>query len=248
VVSEERGKIHIGCAGWSIPSTQAAAFGDGASHLARYATRFDVVEINSSFYRPHRLATYRRWAASVPDGFRFAVKVPRTITHERRLAESDHLLDAFLEQCGELGPALGLLLLQLPPSLKFDERVVSGFLSTLRARFNGSVVCEPRHASWFNDGAADALLARHRIARVAADPAVVPRAGEPGGWGGMVYYRLHGSPRLYYSSYDDAALDALAAKLEAAAQRGAAWCIFDNTAAGAAMDNALRLQERLVSV
>ena len=133
-MSEERGNIHIGCAGWSIPSTQTAAFGDGTSHLARYSTRFDAVEINSSFYRPHRPTTYRRWAASVPDGFQFAVKVPRTITHEHRLAESDHLLDAFLGQCGELGAALGLLLLQLPPSLKFDERVVSEFLSALRER------------------------------------------------------------------------------------------------------------------
>ncbi len=183
----------------------------------------------------------------MPEGFQFAPKVPRTITHERRLTESGHLLDAFLGQCRELGPALGPLLLQLPPSLEFDESVVSSFLSTLRERFNGSVVCEPRHASWFS-GEADALLAEYRIARVAADPAVVPRAIEPGGWDGMVYYRLHGSPRTFYSVYDDAALNALAAKLRAAARRGTACCIFDNTASGAATDNALHLQERLVSI
>jgi uncharacterized protein YecE (DUF72 family) len=192
---------------------------------------------------------------SVPDDFQFAVKVPRTITHERRLAESGHLLDTFLGQCGELGPRLGPLLLQLPPSLKFDEPVVSAFLTILRERFGGAAVCEPRHASWFRAGGeweahvdADALLAEYRIARVAADPAVVPCAAEPGGWEEMVYYRLHGSPRIYYSAYDDTALDALAAKLKAAARRCTVWCIFDNTAAGAAMDNALRLQERLASV
>jgi uncharacterized protein YecE (DUF72 family) len=213
----------------------------------RYGTRFDAVEINSSFYRPHRAATYRRWATSVPEGFQFAVKVPRSITHERRLTESELLLDTFLLECVELGPALGPLLLQLPPSMKFGEEVVAGFLNMLRARFEGAVVCEPRHASWFSDEA-DALLAEHRIARVAADPAVVPRAAEPGGWDGLAYYRLHGSPRVYYSAYDDAALKALAPKLRSAGRRGIVWCIFDNTAAGAATGNALHLQERLVSV
>jgi uncharacterized protein YecE (DUF72 family) len=207
----------------------------------------DAVEINTSFYRPHRPATYRRWAGSVPPGFQFAVKVPRTISHERRLAESEELLDTFLRECGELGPTLGPLLLQLPPSLQFAGPLVARFLRSLRARFAGAVVCEPRHPSWFS-GEAEALLAAHRIARVAADPAVVPSAAEPGGWEGLVYYRLHGAPRVYYSAYDAATLDALAMKLRAAARRGSAWCIFDNTAAGAATEDARHLQERLVAV
>ena len=81
---------------------------------------------------------------------------------------------------------------------------------------------------------------------MAADPARVPEAGEPGGWPGLVYYRLHGSPRMYYSDYSPAYLDALAASISAARGRGApAWCIFDNTAAGAATPNALDLLERL---
>jgi uncharacterized protein YecE (DUF72 family) len=246
-VNAERAPIRVGTAGWAIPGPQAAAFGPGPSHLARYATRFSAVEINTSFYRPHRPATYRRWAASVPPRFQFAVKVPRTISHERRLAESEPLLDLFLRECGALGPALGPLLLQLPPSLQFEEPRVARFLSALRARFDGAVVCEPRHPSWFL-GEAEALLAAHRIAQVAADPAVVPRAAEPGGWEGLVYYRLHGAPRIYYSAYDAAALATLAAKLRAAARRGSAWCIFDNTAAGAATEDVRHLQERLGAV
>ena len=67
------GAIRIGCAGWSVLSRHRALFGTEGSHLARYATRFDAVEINSSFYRPHRRATYERWAASVPDAFRFSL-------------------------------------------------------------------------------------------------------------------------------------------------------------------------------
>jgi uncharacterized protein YecE (DUF72 family) len=104
------------------------------------------------------------------------------------------------------------------------------------------VAAEPRHAGWFTP-AADALLAEWRVARVAADPARVPAAAEPGGWPGNAYYRLHGSPRTYYSAYDAAFLDALAPRL-AAAPAGA-WCIFDNTALGAATADALGLLARL---
>jgi uncharacterized protein YecE (DUF72 family) len=236
--------MRVGCAGWSIPRESAAAFAPGPSHLARYATRFTAAEINSSFYRPHRPATYARWAASVPAGFQFAVKVPKLITHTQRLAESGPALTAFLAEAGALGPALGPLLVQLPPSLAFEPTRVAAFLTTLRSLFDGFVVCEPRHPSWFT-AEADTLLAGCQIARVAADPAVVPEAARPGGWTGLVYYRLHGSPRIYYSAYEPPMLATLAADLRAAATDGPAWCIFDNTAAGAATANALDLIDRL---
>ena len=78
-------KVRVGCAGWAIPRQHAGLFGPGDSVLARYATLFDCVEINSSFHRPHRRGTCERWAASVPSGFRFSVKFPRSITHGARL-------------------------------------------------------------------------------------------------------------------------------------------------------------------
>jgi uncharacterized protein YecE (DUF72 family) len=176
-------------------------------------------------------------------GFRFAVKVPRAVTHERRLAGAEPLLDEFLGQAAALGPALGCLLVQLPPSLAFAAEGAAAFFAALRARHAGAVAVEPRHATWFT-AEADALLDGARVGRVAADPARVPEAAVPGGWAGTVYYRLHGSPRTYYSAYDDPYLDALAARLRAAAgAAGAAapWCIFDNTAAGAATPNACAL-------
>jgi uncharacterized protein YecE (DUF72 family) len=237
--------IYIGCAGWSIPKEHAAAFPAEGSHLERYARRFAAVEINSSFYRPHRPATYARWAASVPDGFSFAVKVPRAITHARRLAGADEPLTQFLAEAGALGAKLGPLLVQLPPSLKFDAAVAGAFFAALRDRFGGAVVCEPRHPSWFADPA-ERLLADAQVARVAADPAPVPAAALPGGWGGLAYYRLHGSPVMYESAYPPADLDVLARALADLAARGvAAWCIFDNTALGAATADALALLERL---
>ena len=227
--------LHIGTAGWALPAAERGRFGDGASILARYATRLNAVEINSSFYRPHRPSTYARWAASVPGGFRFAVKMPRTITHERRLADCKVLLEAFLGECGALGEKLGPLLVQLPPSLPFDPH--TDFFAVLRARFAGAIVCEPRHPSWFT-AAADALLKDQKIARAAADPARVPLAAEPGGDTRFAYFRWHGSPRVYYSDYALAELEALAARLPAKA-----WCIFDNTALGHATANALALRD-----
>jgi uncharacterized protein YecE (DUF72 family) len=135
-----------------------------------------------------------------------------------------------------------VLLAQLPPSLPFDEAVATGFFQALRDRHRGSVVCEPRHPSWFGPPA-EALLRAARVGRVAADPAVVPGAAVPGGWEEPAYWRLHGSPRVYHSAYADAALDRLAATIGRVA--GEAWCIFDNTAAGAAAGQALDLVARL---
>jgi uncharacterized protein YecE (DUF72 family) len=238
-------RILIGCAGWSVPRAEQAEFAPGASHLVRYASRLPAAEINSSFYRPHRPSTYARWAASVPPDFRFSVKVPKRITHERRLVDAEPLLDAFLAEAGALGDRLGCLLVQLPPSLRYDVEVAEPFLGALRERTTVDVACEPRHASWFA-GEADALLAAHRVARVAADPARAAGAEAPGGWPGLRYYRLHGSPRIYYSAYDAAYLDALAVHVAGHAAAGErAWCIFDNTAHGAAARNALDLATRL---
>lgn len=237
------GQLRIGCAGWTIPKQHAPSFPWSGSHLERYAQRFAAVEINSSFYRPHRRATYERWAAAVPDGFAFAVKAPKAITHGLRLADAAAALEAFLAQATGLGDRLGPLLFQLPPSLAFDPSTAGAFFGGLRMRFEGSVVCEPRHPEWFA-AAVNGILTEFRISRVAADPALVEAAAEPGGWSGLLYLRLHGSPRVYYSEYPRGQLERFAQRLTRAAADGRpAWCIFDNTAAGAATANALILQE-----
>lgn len=238
--------IRVGCAGWALRKEHAGAFPAEGTHLTRYAGRFPAVEINSSFYKPHQPATYTKWAASVPDGFRFAVKVPKEATHTRRLTDAADVLDRFLPEATALGAKLGPLLVQLPPSLAFDADVAESFLAALRERFGGDVVLEPRHATWF-ESKAERLAAGYRVARVAADPALAEGAAEPGGWDGLVYYRLHGSPRVYYSSYDDDYVEALAKKLSAAATSADVWCVFDNTAEGAATANALDLLARLTS-
>lgn len=235
--------VRIGTAGWNVQSQYAGEIPPGGSHLERYARRLGAVEINSSFYRPHQQKTYQRWAQSTPRDFRFAVKMPKAISHERRLTDCDALLARFLDEVSGLGEKLGVLLLQLPPKFSFNENTAGRFFHGLTERTQTPVVFEPRHVSWFAPEI-DAWLAKRNIARVAADPAPVADGDKPGGWHELAYYRWHGSPRIYYSDYDAAALAALRRKLDTSYAQGAeAWCIFDNTALGAALGNALAMDE-----
>jgi uncharacterized protein YecE (DUF72 family) len=244
-VTDFPASLLIGTAGWTLPRAEQHRFPEPGAHLARYAAHLPAAEINSSFYRPHRRATYERWAATVPPSFRFSVKIPKVITHEQRLVDTERLLDAFLADVAGLGDRLGCLLVQLPPKLELDVTIARQFFTALNARHTRGVSVEPRHPSWFTPDA-DYLLQELQIARVGADPAIVPAAAEPGGSGSMVYYRLHGTPRMYYSAYDSAMLDGVASRLERHRAAGAAvWCMFDNTAHGAALGNALALLERL---
>lgn len=238
-------KTVIGTAGWSIPLKDAEQFAAEGTALQRYATRFAGVEINSSFHRSHRASTWAKWAASVPDDFRFSVKMPKTISHQRKLIECEDLVSAFLEEVSGLGEKIGVLLLQLPPKLAFDAQVARDFLGRLSSLSPVQLACEPRHPSWF-EACADALLADLRVARVAADPAVVPEVAKPGGWRGFSYWRLHGSPVMYRSSYEGPRLEDYALSIGAEIKEGRpAWCMFDNTASSAATGDALILSGML---
>ncbi|WP_019142083.1 DUF72 domain-containing protein [Noviherbaspirillum massiliense] len=237
------GPILIGCAGWSVPGAASEHFPRQGSHLERYAAVFPAVEINTSFYRPHRPASYARWRESVPSAFRFSVKMPRTITHQLRLRNAENELTRFLDEVGHLEEKLGCLLVQLPPSLRYEATAAEPFFDQLRALTQVPVVCEARHATWFAPQAA-AMLAQHGIAYVMADPPIVPLLPEADRE--TVYVRLHGSPRMYYSAYSEEYLERQAAELDTHARLGRrVWCIFDNTAEGAAVPNALSVLARV---
>jgi uncharacterized protein YecE (DUF72 family) len=226
----------IGTAGWSVPKKLSTA----GTHLHRYSQVFSCVEINSSFYRSHRASTWQKWAAETPEGFRFSIKAPKSITHSARLRDTGSLLKAFFAEIMPLGEKRGPVLFQLPPSLEFDAGRAEEFLIAVRKLYQAEAVLEPRHSSWFK-AAANTLLQKYRISRAAADP---PKGGveasAPGGDTGLCYYRLHGSPRIYYSNYDSAFLNAMAVRL---ADHRNAWVIFDNTALACAYSNAFQLQE-----
>ena len=234
-------KLYIGTAGWNVPGIHAHNFESEGTHLVRYARKLNCAEINSCFYREHKLETYAKWAASVPENFLFAVKAPRSITHEGELrVEGEEALRCFLQQTSALGEKRGPMLLQIPPKLEFSKVTASAFFSMFRRLYDGPAVLEPRHVSWF-DLKADSMFRKFRIARVAADPALIPYTAEPAGWPELVYFRLHGSPRRYYSSYSEEFLSRIAEKLRLLPSSTTAWCIFDNTASGAALGNALEL-------
>lgn len=234
----------VGCAGWSIPTKVASVFPGQGTHLERYGQVFPCVEINSSFYRPHQSKTYARWADSVPAAFRFSVKMPRAITHERRLKDCEAPMRSFFEEVAPLGGKLGCVLVQLPPSLALDANEGARFFSLLRRFTRGPIVCEPRHASWFTEAGA-ALLDQHGIGYVLAHPSPVPEIER---WcqSKLLYIRLHGAPRMYYSAYDEAFIEAVAVQMRLANEEGRrVWCIFDNTAQGEAVPNAMALLKQL---
>jgi uncharacterized protein YecE (DUF72 family) len=244
--------MRIGTAGWTLSRDVAEAFPGEGKHLERYARVLRCAEINSSFHRSHKPQVYERWAAQTPPGFAFSAKLPRTITHDARLRRVREPLTQFLAEATSLGDRLAVLLVQLPPSFVFEARPMRNFFQLLAGLFAGAVVCEPRHASWFTPSA-DRVLASLKVSRAAADPARWPQAAVPGGWlgeggdgrGAVVYYRWHGAPRMYWSRYEPAWIEARAEELRRWPPQADVWCIFDNTAGGGAIGNAMELRALL---
>ena len=186
--------IYIGTAGWSIPKQHAAELPQTGTHLERYSQIFSCAEINSSFYRSHRVSTWENWAASVPENFRFSVKAPKAITHEAKLHM--HTRSAQRLPRRSENPRQQTRPNPLPASSQVSS-------STPQSP-NPSSICfaintpappcfEPRHPTWFT-AEANHLLQRFHIARAATDPARVPAAATAGGDSQLLYCRLHGSP------------------------------------------------------
>lgn len=229
----------IATAGWAVPKSIAHHFGQEGSSLTRYATVFSGVEINSTFYRRHQQSTFERWATAVPDNFKFSVKIPKEITHDRAMVDIADAFRRFLDDITPLGRKRGPLLCQLPPSLAFDEVVLAAAIKAIRAADQGQIVIEARHKSWKSEEAA-LLLKEFEIDPVLADPAVVWAASDfpkP-----PRYVRLHGKPKIYHSSYTTDEILAFSKLLGPDA-----WCVFDNTASSAAAENGLEMVKLLTS-
>jgi uncharacterized protein YecE (DUF72 family) len=234
--------LRIGTAGWALPKTLRVSPPGSKSVLEQYALQFDVVEINSSFYRPHRRSTYERWRASVPEAFRFAVKLPRVITHELGLARCQNETLSFMQAAAGLEHKLAVILVQLPPSRLFEQAIAAAFFNMLRQQTAAQIICEARNPSWFARDAT-AVFEAYRITRVVADPVPLGCEFTAQPHAQFAYFRLHGSPRMYYSHYS---IDYLQGVAAAAAASAETWCIFDNTAAAAAWPDAITLQ-RLIA-
>jgi uncharacterized protein YecE (DUF72 family) len=243
--------VYVGTAGWSLSHAIAPRASPNQSGLQRYADYFNAVELNATFYRLPRPQTIERWRDATPAGFRFTVKLPRSITHEARLSGVDGEVAEFCELIARFEHKLGAVLVQLPASFEFDGRLCSDFFTRLGEATRAPLVVEPRHPTWFED-AATRLLLEHGVARAAADPACCPAAATPLPAARVVYFRWHGSPRMYFSAYLPEALAGLSASVLAARQSGGVrrdvYCFLDNTALGAAAVNALSLKALLFKV
>lgn len=281
------GAVRIGTSGWNYSTWRGKFYPEGLARtreLTYFGGQFDTVEINSSFYRLHRASTYEKWAAAVPDGFEFAVKGWRMLTHMRRLRNiGDDLASFFNSGVLQLRDKLGPLLWQLPPSLKYDHDVLAEFLAQLPKTYGDAAelarsaspppsgdtpeaetqptlidmtppeppgladmplryALEPRNAG-FDSPEALALLKEYDIALVMSDmngrhPEYRQTTGD------LVYVRLHGAPRVYFSNYSDQTLEEWAARIRTWRDEGrTTYCYFDNTGAGWAPYNAHTLQK-----
>jgi uncharacterized protein YecE (DUF72 family) len=245
------GRVRIGVSGWTYPPWRGDFYPTGLpqrEELAYAASRLTSIEINGSFYALQKPESYRKWRDQTPDGFVFAVKGSRFITHMKRLADpAEPLARFFGSGVFELGPKLGPVLWQLPESFEYDEERLATFFGHLpRNDPDGRPV---RHAlefrsKTFEKPEAYDLLRDQRIACVLADTA--------GRWpkveqdtADFRYVRLHGDAELYTSGYDDTALDAWAARINAWDDSQDAFVYFDNDAKGHAPHDAERLIERL---
>lgn len=225
--------IFIGTAGWSIPSQTKDFFPEGKSHLERYSQVFSGVELNSSFYHDHRGSTYAKWAMATDKDFRFSVKLHQRFSHDKEFKPSAKDLRMFISEIKNLENKFAVLLIQLPGSLHFTSKF-SRLLTLIRKNFDGSIVIEPRSVTW-SEKEAIALYRDFEVTKVQADPERCPSPLKLN-FAGMDYYRLHGSPVIYRSSYAEDFLKNIRKKLTKKS-----WCIFDNTTLGHGTENALSI-------
>jgi uncharacterized protein YecE (DUF72 family) len=203
--------MHIGCSGWNYKHWRGAFYParlPQAQWLEWYAQHFDTVEINNSFYRLPEESTFANWRAQSPQGFVFAVKASRFLTHMKRLRDPDEPVDRLLSHAKGLGRKLGPVLFQLPARFRMDLGRLQTFLDALPPRRQH--VIEFRDVSWYVPQVFD-LLEHHRVALCLHDKE--GSAIDAPYVGPFVYVRFHGPGGRYHGSYDDATLSAWAARL-----------------------------------
>ncbi len=234
----------VGCSGWSYPHWKDAFYPHGlrqADWFRHYSSVFDTVEVNNSFYRTPTVEVFKSWRDRAPVRFLYSVKVNRGITQFRKLGPDSYpAFQEFVRRAEQLGPSLGPLLLQLPPSLGRDDERLAAFLAQPAASRH-SIAIEFRRADWFAEGVYS-VLRQHGVALVISDLRELPVpqvATAP--W---VYVRFHGPSGGYWGSYSDSELRSWADRLKALASSG--YVYFNNDVEAAAPRDALRLRELLL--
>jgi uncharacterized protein YecE (DUF72 family) len=243
-MARARGGARIGCSGWQYKHWKGDFYPDAvpqARWFEHYASVFDTVEINNSFYRLPERATFAAWARRAPSGFEFAVKASRFLTHMKKLKDPEEPIDRLFSRMRALGSHLGPVLYQLPPGWKVDRDRYAAFLDAL-PRGSRHVV-EFREPSWYAPEIL-ALMARHRVALCLHD--MPGSATERERHGPFVYVRFHGATGKYGGSYDEARLRSWARWLNGQRDAGySVYAYFNNDVGGHAPRNALTLRRML---
>lgn len=211
------GLISIGTSGWSYKDWAVDFYQDlkQKEHFKFYTTQFPTVEINASFYRLPALKTIQGWRQQAPEGFVFAVKGSRLITHIKRLNNLDGLLTNFIRRIGPLKEKLGPVLWQLPPNFKPDLPRLDKFLKRLPVRLSHAI--EFRHPDWMMDDTFD-LLRRHRVALVSISSMRMPQNLTV--TADFVYIRFHGLSGGPRHDYTRAELEPWARHIREQASKG----------------------------
>jgi uncharacterized protein YecE (DUF72 family) len=240
-------QLLIGTSGWTYASWKGIFYPadlPSRRYLEFYSREFSTTEVNYSFYHLPRPGTYEKWAAQVPAPFIFALKASRFITHVKRLADVNEAWATFVQNALSLGPHLGPVLLQFPPSFRPDRRKLAAFLKRAQEPAPKShsvrLAFEFRHESWFTEEVY-ALLRRHNAALCIADSPRYPRRNEV--TADFVYVRFHGRTDLVASKYTEAELGEEAKRIKRYLRDGLdVYVYFNNDALGHAVANARTLQ------
>ena len=235
-------RCYIGTSGWMYRHWRGIFYPPDlppARWFEFYASRLDTVEVNNTFYRLPEASTFAAWREQAPEGFVYAIKASRYITHLKKLKEPAGPLERFLTRARELGEHLGPLLYQLPPNWQQDLGRLAAFLQLLPGDLYH--VFEFRHPSWFSEETF-ALLDRHGAGHCIMDLAGLPSPLRV--TGRLAYVRFHGPNRAYEGSYSDEELAAWANRIAGFLARGLpTYVYFNNDAHGYAVQNAFRLRE-----
>jgi uncharacterized protein YecE (DUF72 family) len=238
------GRAFIGTSGWSYRHWRGPFYPEelpANQHLCFYAERFDTVEVNGTFYRLIARATLAGWRAQTPQGFVFACKASRYLTHMKRLKDPPQGVSRFFERVDALEEKLGPIVFQLPGRFRPDVERLAAFLDALPDGHRYAF--EFRDPAWFQPAILDLLRGRNAalcLYEFAGQEAPLEVTAD------FVYVRLHGPEGPYQGCYADPALETWARRLDGWRQHGRdVWCYFDNDDRGFAPRNALRLKELL---
>ncbi|MFL9844836.1 DUF72 domain-containing protein [Flavobacterium rhizosphaerae] len=232
--------LHTGCSSYATQSWQPVFYPEGLPKkqwFEYYCKYFDTYELNATFYRFPTVKSLQSWYHKTPQAFTFSIKVPKTITHIKRLVDCNEEIEKFYATAREgLKDKLGCVLFQLPPSFSYTPERLDAVIMATNPDFNN--VVEFRNESWWNEGVIK-RLADNNITFCSVNypklPTTVIKTTQTG------YVRMHGNPKLFYAEYTQQQIETLYEDIMSQNFKQT-YLYFNNTASSAAIINALQVK------